>query len=306
MSSIVQKSLFLPYRQGQLHLRQVSPANPNDTYPPVLMLHGAMSNGRVFYSQSGKGLACFLARAGFNVYVLDTAGRGLSTPKLGPGFDLGQSEVIVEQLPLVQEYILSRHQQGQVHWCAHSWGGVLMLSCFVRCNELRRSVASILTFGTKRAIRTRSLKKWLMVDLVWNRIAPALARRDGYFAADKWRMGMDNESRASLQQSIEWVRGDWRDEDDAFDYQAAAADLAWPACWFIAGCNDTVLGNPADVQRTMAECRMSGAKYTLLARAAGYKHDYDHAGMLTHMDAESDHFLEVLDWYLSQNVCGLR
>ena len=141
-----------------------------------------------------------------------------------------------------------------------------------------------------------------MVDLVWNRLAPALARKEGFLAADKWRMGMDNESCASLEQSIHWVNGEWLDADDDFDYGAAAKAICWPPCWFIAGKSDTVLGNPEDIKRTMVESGMSAGKYTLLSRAEGYRHDYDHAGMLTHMDAEFDHFPEVLDWYLSQSI----
>ncbi|MCD8549817.1 MAG: alpha/beta hydrolase, partial [Shewanella xiamenensis] len=80
--TLSQTSLYLPYRDGQLHLRQLLPITADFSKPPILMLHGAMSNGRVFYSQSGRGLGCFLAKAGFVVYVLDTAGRGLSLPKI--------------------------------------------------------------------------------------------------------------------------------------------------------------------------------------------------------------------------------
>jgi len=61
-----------------------------------------------------------------------------------------------------------------------------------------------------------------MVDVFWNRLAPSLAVGQGYLAADKLRVGMDNESRASLNQSIDWVRGEWRDHDDGFDYAKAA------------------------------------------------------------------------------------
>lgn len=78
-----------------------------------------------------------------------------------------------------------------------------------------------------------------MVDVTWNRVAPLIAKRHGYLAADRWRLGMDNETRASLRQSIEWVRGDWIDFDDGFDYAQAAKQVAqrggWPKTWFIAG-----------------------------------------------------------------------
>lgn len=280
------------------------------------MLHGAMSNGRVFYSQSGRGLGCFLARAGFIVYVLDTAGRGLSLPKINRDFTLGQGEVIREQLPLVQQFILDLHQQtcqvantvapSKVHWCAHSWGGVLMASSLARYPQLQQSVRSLLTFGSKRTIRVKSVKKWLMVDLFWNRLAPGLAIGQGYLAADKLRLGMDNESRASLNQSIDWVRGEWRDHDDGFDYATAAKTAKWPAAWFFAGQNDTVLGHPEDVADMVHECGFEQVKLTLLSKANGFKHDYGHGDMLTHLDAAGDHFLQILDWYLAFDLCVLR
>ncbi|AZG72497.1 alpha/beta fold hydrolase [Shewanella livingstonensis] len=297
---ILQDSLFIPYRDGQLHLRHIRPPLPTALGIPILMLHGAMSNGRVFYSETGRGLGCFLAKAGFDVYVMDTAGRGLSEPRIDRDFTLGQGEVIREQLPLVQQFILQRHPLvNKVHWCAHSWGGVLMASSLARYPDLQSSVASLLTFGSKRTIKVRSLKKWLMVDFFWNRFAPLCIARQGYFDASRFRVGMDNESRASLLQTIDWVRGDWVDHDDNFHYAQAASTAVWPPAWFIAGKNDNVLGNPSDVRDMIDECGFSQVKYTLLAKEKGNLLDYDHAGMLTHRQAEQDHFVQIKQWYLT-------
>ena len=146
----------------------------------------------------------------------------------------------------------------------------------------------------------------MMVDLFWNTIAPTLALGQGYLAADKWRMGMDNESRASLKQSIDWVRGDWIDHDDGFDYGIAAQSARWPPSWFIAGQNDMVLGHCNDVRDMMQECTIGDAKFTLLSRQHGFLHDYGHADMLTHIDASRDHFIQVQDWYLSFDIQGLK
>ncbi|MBB1425535.1 MULTISPECIES: alpha/beta fold hydrolase [Shewanella] len=297
---ILQNSLFIPYRDGQLHLRHIRPTSPIALGIPILMLHGAMSNGRVFYSSSGRGLGCFLANAGFDVYVMDTAGRGLSEPKIHRDFTLGQGEVIREQLPLVQQFILQRHPLvNKVHWCAHSWGGVLMASSLARYSHLQSSVASLLTFGSKRTIKVKSFKKWLMVDFFWNRFAPFYIGRQGYFDASRLRVGMDNESSASLLQTIDWVRGDWVDHDDNFHYAEAATKAVWPPAWFIAGKNDHVLGNPSDVRDMIDECGFSQVKYTLLAKEKGNLLDYNHAGMLTARQAEQDHFIQIKQWYLS-------
>ncbi len=302
--NIEQHSIFIPYLEGKLHLRQIKASRADMQKPPILMLHGAMSNGKVFYSETGRGLACFLAESGFVVYVLDTQGRGLSTPKIHRGFNGGQGQVIREQLPLVQHYIMGLHPQvSTVHWCAHSWGGVLMASAISRFPLFQESVASLLTFGTKRTIKIKSFKKYMMVDIGWNKMAKVIAWGHGYLAADRWGMGMDNESRRSLSQTVDWVRGDWIDHDDGFDYSQAALSVAsrdkWPSSWFIAGLGDDVLGNPADVQRMIQECQFSDVEYTLLSKSEGNKHDYGHADMLIHKDAVDDHFPRVRDWYLN-------
>ncbi|WP_350431470.1 alpha/beta fold hydrolase [Shewanella sp. H8] len=296
---IFQDSLYIPYRDGSLHLRHIRPTTLTPLGIPILMLHGAMSNGRVFYSDTGRGLGCFLAKAGFDVYVMDTAGRGLSKPVIDRHFSLGQGEVIREQLPLVQHFITKRHPLvNKVHWCAHSWGGVLMASSLARYTHLQSSVASLLTFGSKRTIKVKSFKKWLMVDFFWNRFAPLYIAKQGYFDASRLRVGMDNESRASLLQTIDWVKGDWIDHDDHFHYAQAATKALWPPAWFIAGENDHVLGNPSDVRDMIDECGFTQIKYTLLAKEKGNLMDYNHAGMLTERQAEQDHFVQIKQWYL--------
>ncbi|ARD23414.1 MULTISPECIES: alpha/beta hydrolase [Shewanella] len=292
-----QESHFLPYRDGKLHLRHIKPSMPIASREPILMLHGAMSNGRVFYSPSGRGLACYLAEQGYDVYVLDTAGRGLSEPRINASYSLGQTEVILEQIPLAHQFILSQTGADKVHWCAHSWGGVLMASCYIRFESLRPEVASFVTFGTKRTIKVKSLRKTMMVDVFWNRLAPLMTQYQGYLAADKYRIGMDNESRQSLLQTIDWVGGDWVDAEDHFDYSEAVKGISWPKTWFIAAQKDYVLGNPRDVKDMMLECGLENADYTLLSKRKGFKRDYTHGGMLTDKVAVLDHFPLVSDWY---------
>ena len=68
-----------------------------------------------------------------------------------------------------------------------------------------------------------------------------------------------------------------------------------PPVWHIAAVNDEVLGRPEDV-RLFAELTQQTQRYTLLSRANGNRHDYDHASMLTMKDAAEDHFPAVAEW----------
>lgn len=289
------ESLFLSQGQHRLHLRRLGPAEGQ----PALMLHGAISNGRVFYSDSGKGLGPYLAEAGFCVYVLDLRGRGLSEPAIGAGAEHGQLESIRDDLPAVQEFIQGRHPGRQVHWLAHSWGGVLMASTLARFPALCAGVASLTFFGSKRSIHSWSAERLLKVELVWNRLAPRWVAKHGYLPAKAKGIGADDETAASLRHSIAWVKtGPWVDPEDGFDYQAAAATVPWPRLWMLAGKGDRALGNPADVARFKAEMGAKG-ELTLLAKGQGFRRNYDHLNMLVGQDAAEDIFPRVKTWLLA-------
>ncbi len=45
---------------------------------PVILLHGSFSNRRFWFSPKGIGLGAYLARAGFDVWVAEMRGHGLS------------------------------------------------------------------------------------------------------------------------------------------------------------------------------------------------------------------------------------
>jgi predicted alpha/beta hydrolase len=292
-----QRSVFLPAPGGaELHLRAILPAEPSRA--PVLMLHGSVENGRVFYTPSGKGLGPFLARAGHPVHIADQRGRGESRPHVARGHAYGQTEAIVEDLPAFHAAVRERWPGQRVHWVAHSWGGVLMLAALGRFPALRVEVASLCGFGSKRCVRVRNLRKLLLIDGYWLRLAPLIAAGAGYLPSARLGLGSDDESRAGLEQCCAWVRpGPWVDPADGFDYGAAlrsAEDL--PPARFFAGADDPCLGHPKDVRDMMEEAGLAGAGFELLGRATGHLHDYDHVDMLTHPDAVRDHFPGLRDW----------
>lgn len=293
--SLEQKSHYVAVGGHTLHVRAIGPAMPVHG-EPLLMVHGAIENGRIFYTESGKGLACFLARQGYQVYVADLRGRGASQPAIAEQAEHGQFELITEDIPALHRWVRERHAGASVHWLAHSWGGVLMASTLVRYPELAAQVASLLFFGTKRSVSVQGPERWFKVDLVWNRLAPWLARRQGFFAARRYKVGADDEPLRYLEESIPWVKGGaWVDPYDGFAYDSAAAAVPWPPVWMIAARRDRVLGHPIDVQRFLDEMGAKG-RFTLLAQANGNRLDYDHINMLTAPQALEDHFPAIAEW----------
>ena len=68
-----------------------------------------------------------------------------------------------------------------------------------------------------------------------------------------------------------------------------------PPAWFLAAPRDPCLGHPDDVRR-LAQEAAPGSRVTVLGKANGNLQDYDHVSMLTHPDAERDHFPAVRGW----------
>lgn len=263
---------------------------------PVLMLHGAIENGRIFYSESGKGLAPYLAQNGFDVYVADLRGRGKSRPPINRDSSFGQTEAITEDIPAFIETI--RRIRGQIpqHWVAHSWGGVLFSSVLARFPEYLKTVSSLTYFGSKRTIRVWNFWRVLKVDLVWKWVCPLACSFFGYLPARLLRIGSDSETVRSYRQSADWVKNDAWIDADGFDYGTAIKKLSLPPTWYIAAANDHALGHPDDVRDFMESAGSQECRYTILSRSNGNLQDYDHINMLTHPDAVSDHFPQVLAW----------
>ena len=60
---LLQQSLFVPCGEHRLHVRHIQPGVAVHA-DPILMVHGAIENGRIFYTESGKGLPAFWLATG--------------------------------------------------------------------------------------------------------------------------------------------------------------------------------------------------------------------------------------------------
>jgi|JI7StandDraft_1071085.scaffolds.fasta_scaffold01427_9 pimeloyl-ACP methyl ester carboxylesterase len=298
----LQSSMFVDCGHYKLHLRRLLPLAPSQGV--VLMLHGAIENGRIFYTHSGKGLAGFLADHGFTVYCVDFAGRGRSVPSIAQGFTQSQHQMICQDIPTLLQFLQQTHDT-KLHIVAHSWGGVVLNACLSRFPTLAAQVKTLSYFGTKRRISVQGWRKRIMIDGVWLGLAPWLAKRFGYFPARALKLGADDEPAQHLADSGYWICShDFVDPTDQFNYAVAAKQLHWPPSWFLAAQHDPVLGNAHDVQLFMQECGLGHARFSLLGKAQDFKQDYDHISMLTHPMARQDHFPQLLDFMLNSGRCA--
>lgn len=290
------ESIFLPFGEGeQIHLKRFY---QSDDAPALLLIHGSIEDGRIFYSNSGKGFAPWIAKQGFDVFVPDLRGRGKSTPKISKNSDFGQDEALREEYPALIQKIQSLKGKKRLFLGAHSWAGVNILAFLARpyCEV---EVPAMVFFGSKRHISVRGWRYFYMITLAWEILSRRSIRRHGFLNAVKLKMGSDNLAKRDYEETNDWVKEgkEWRHWKDGFDYRAALAQIQLPPTLYIAGKKDHVLGHPIDVALLAEETGPQQIKELMvLSKANGFKHDYGHIDMLTHPDAAKDHFPKALAW----------
>lgn len=295
IDDVFYQDVTVEHRGETLHLQRIF---QREGGPATFMLHGSLGNGRVFYSMTGKGLAPYLARQGFDTFVGDLRGRGRSKPPIGPNSDYGQTESITEEIPAFHKVIAELRPQTPVYWSAHSWGGTLLLSTLARYPELREQVRAGVFFGSKRVIYRDTFLKLFALTPAWDFLGRSLVGLRGYLSGQWIGFSDDCESRRSFHQTAQWLGGgEWVDEADGFDYLAAIRELDLPPILHLSGAKDTVLGAAPDIRKFVKECGCSKAQVKVVGRAHGHYRDYTHLDILIHPYGPKDHFRLVKDWY---------
>lgn len=283
-------SLCIPVAaDGQLQVRRFAAAGP-----AVLMVHGLGARGDLFCPTGGGGLAPWLAEAGYDVHVPDLRER-VSSSSVIP--DISQHQLICEDFPALFQRLAEAHPRQRFFVVAHGWGGVLVASALIRQPHWLEQVAGLVHLGVRRVCRQRNWQRRLLLDLMWDRLAPLVGRRQGYLPLRSLGLGSADLSRQLHDDSRMWQNGGkWRDPYDGFDYAAALAGVAWPSSLYLAGRNDRCMGHVADVRAFARELGEHDAQLVLLQKGTGSSRDYGHHDLLTHPQAANDHFPLIMSW----------
>jgi len=263
---------------------------------PVLLIHGSMESSRIFYSKSGKGFAPFLARKGFDVFAVDIAGKGESKPQASQKIAHSQTVFIHRDMDKYLDHIREYYPKTPIRIGAHSWGGVLALSWYAYYGDISQT-GPMVFFGTKRRIGVFHPKRIFMVDVMWSGLGYLTSAALGYVPTGKLRLGIDDEPLQFFKETNQWVYSrKWVDKHTGKDISALLKNKEKPPILHFAGVNDTVLGNPLDIERLIAETGAENTELILLGKANGNLRDYGHNDMLTAKEAPEDHFDIAAKW----------
>lgn len=293
------EDLSVSIEEDQLFVKRYTQTTAKEA---VLMIHGSVESGRIFYSLKDKGLAPYLAEKGFDVFVPDFRGRGRSIPKVSRHSKYRQIDAIEVEITALLDEIRRHHRWDvPIHIIAHSWGGVWMLAHLIRHQQL--NIASMCFLATKRSIAVDTFKKRFEVDFIWGVVAQLFTNVFGYLPAKQMKIGQENESRGVYQDCKQWVYSlrEWIDPSDGFDYLKALEKVNnIPPTLYLTGKNEYYLGHEVDVKRLMKEINNDSDRFVLLSKENGNALDYDHINICTAKEAVNDHFPTILSWLLTK------
>lgn len=269
---------------------------------PMILVHGLAEDGRSFYSQKGRGLGWFMAKQGFDVYALDLRGKGKSWPSLKPRSLEGLHHNIVEDLPAVAKSIERKRGPIAPIWVGHGWGSVLICAAHARFPEEMPAQAMV-HFGARRRFDVQGWRAWFTHKLLFRGLLPLACGISGVLPAKALKLGSSDESSQSFKDSLYWSdSASWSDPCDQFDYGQAVAAVQWPPSLYFCCEKDRLSAPATECRRFIADLGAHDGRLIVLSESSGNTQDYGFVEMLTHKDAEQDHFQDAYSWLLEHDA----
>ncbi len=164
---------------------------------PVILLHGSFSNRRFWFSPKGLGLGAYLTRLGFDVWIPEMRGHGLSQRNE----DYRRNRVADYaryDLPAIAAFV--REQSGQVpHWIGHSLGGITLAAALGGEYLGEPAVASAAFFGTQVSRTYWPLK---IPPVEWS--GRFILKRFAQLSGSRLKRGPEDEPIGLALESMRW------------------------------------------------------------------------------------------------------
>lgn len=254
---------------------------------PVVLLHGSFSNRRFWYSPKGIGLGAYLARAGFDVWIAEMRGHGLS-PRNEGYRDNKVAQYVRYDLPAIAAFIFE--QTGQAaHWIGHSLGGVILAAALGGGYLEQSRARSAALFGSQISRTYWPLK---IPPVEWG--ARLLLRAFPYLSGRRLKRGPEDEPIGLALETLRWLRLFGRFGDGEQDWWAGLAQVHVPVLAVAAAADHQ---DPAWACRKLLEqCSAAPRHFLLLGKDKGFSSDFGHIEMLVSKEAQREVWPLVEQW----------
>lgn len=260
---------------------------PENRGMPVILLHGSFSNRRFWYSPKGIGLGAYLARRGFDVWIPEMRGHGLS--RRNQGYAKNRvADYARYDLPAIGAFV--REQSAQTpHWIGHSLGATTLVAALGGQHIGAPLVASVALFGCQV-----SRSYWpLKIPLVeWG--ARLALKRFAQLSGTRLKRGPEDEPIGLAIESMRWHGLLGRFGDAERDWWKGLADVDVPLLAVSAA------GDQQDpdwaCRKLFEQVGSEHRQYLCLGRRYGFSGDFGHVEMLVSKPAQAEVWPLVERW----------
>lgn len=261
---------------------------------PVILLHGSFSNRRFWYSPKGIGLGPYLVRAGFDVWIPEMRGHGLSARNRSYRHNR-VADYARYDLPAIAAFV--KEQSGQApHWVGHSLGGITLAAALGGHYLGPADAASVAMFGSQVSRTYWPLK---IPPLQWS--GRLLLKRFEHISGPRFKRGPEDEPMGLVLESMHWhgLFGRFGERDNPWWEGLKAVEIPTLS-----------VASTGDHQDPVWACRMlfeqigsPSKQFLCLGREHGFSEDFDHVQMLVSKGAQREVWPRVADW-LSQHCAA--
>jgi len=262
-------------------------AQPDVRGVPVILLHGSFSNRRFWYSPKGIGLGAYLARAGFDVWIPEMRGHGLSARNQAYRQNR-VADYARYDLPAIAAFV--HEQSGQVpHWIGHSLGGTTLAAALGGQHLGPESAASVALFGSQVSRDYWPLK---IPPVQW--AGRVLLKPFDHVSGSRFKRGPEDEPIGLVLESLRWHGLFGRFGDRETDWWAGLSNVEVPVL---------AVAAMGDFQDPVWACRKlfdqigsPRRQFLCLGREQGFSEDFNHVQMLVSKSAQREVWPLVVDW----------
>jgi pimeloyl-ACP methyl ester carboxylesterase len=272
----------------ELAVSRIKPRNSNPLPLPVILVHGSYSTRSFWISSKGVGLGVYLADQGFDVWIPELRGHGLS-PKGECFSKITAQDQIRYDLPAIQDAV-NAQTGSSAFWLGHSFGGLFMIAA-LSANWLNHDIVrGFITFGSQISFGDAYLK---IPPVAWT--LAAVIKGLGNFPAPRFGLGPEMESAGTMLEIFRWKKlfGKWTNSEGT-SYWEGLNRIEMPALTYAAA-NDK--NDPAAGCRKIHKQLGSIDKmFMVLGKDTGFSKDYDHVGMVVSREAQQEAWPDLAGW----------